>query len=81
MSNCQHCGQGSISRDINGPVCADCVDDGRFDDGSDEPVRPPCISPELFAQIVAELSKYNGAFDASVQVVNINGVNFHRAPF
>ena len=31
MSRCQHCGQGSITKDINGPVCADCWEEGRYE--------------------------------------------------
>lgn len=31
MSSCQHCGQGAIAKDRNGPVCPDCWDAGYFE--------------------------------------------------
>ena len=31
MGRCQHCGQGAIAKDINGPVCPDCWDEGRYE--------------------------------------------------
>lgn len=31
MPICQHCGQGALVVDRNGPVCPDCVDEGRYE--------------------------------------------------
>ncbi len=82
MANCQHCNQGAIVKDVNGLICPDCIEEGRYDDGQDNYVYPPHLEPELFDQIVAKLAAYNGAFDASkVSRLQINGVWFDRAPF
>jgi len=81
MARCQHCGQGALAQDKNGPVCPDCVDGGWFDDGSDGPVWSPLLSPEVFAEIKSQLKRYNGAFDTSVESITINGVRFRAAPF
>lgn len=40
MTDCRHCGQGAIAKDVNGPVCPDCIDDGWYDDGKDD--EPDC---------------------------------------
>lgn len=73
MPACQHCGQGAIAKDVNGPVCPDCIDD--------EPVWPPILQPEVFDEIKDQLHRYNDAFDKSVERLTINGGHFHRAPF
>lgn len=36
-NDCQHCGQASISADTLGPVCPDCVEDGWFENETDQP--------------------------------------------
>tara|TARA_R100001086_G_scaffold183315_1_gene102231 strand:+ start:89 stop:334 length:246 start_codon:yes stop_codon:yes gene_type:complete len=81
MSICQHCGQGALAHDKKGPVCPDCIEDGWFDDGTEEPVWSPHLSPEVFDEIKSQLKRYNAAFDASVESLTINGVRFYAAPF
>ena len=45
MSRCQHCGQGAIAQDANGPVCPDCWEEGHYEMGS--PMNNKPEAPDL----------------------------------
>ena len=44
MGRCQHCGQGAIAQDANGPVCPDCWEEGYYE--MENPMTNETEAPE-----------------------------------
>ena len=60
MTDCQHCGQGAIAKDVNGPVCPDCIDDGWYDDGKDDEPDCKCDSADAVKTLSTSIEELEG---------------------